>query len=190
MNFLEKQVNFSVAKYGELGGLANAYSSIMKQVETGSALGTLSQEDKDKLVEMAKGLLDPASLIGLMDKQQLADLLGGESGMKNLTPDQIFEKISGLAGGDPEKIANIANSMITGRTGRTQELLNPGMASTWSSPYGSMPNTNPVFRSNNVTVNVSGVLDRSIVRQIQEAVDRSIRDAEERGSSIAGGRRS
>lgn len=186
MNFLEKQVNFSVAQYGELGGLANAYSSIMKQVEVGSALGTLSQEDKDKLVEMAKGFLDPASLVAMMDKQQLADLLGGESGMKNLTPDQIFEKISKIADDNPANIANIANSMITGRTGRTQELLNPGMASTWSSPYGSMPNTNPGFRSNNVTVNVAGVLDRSIVRQIQEAVDKSIRDAEERGSSIAG----
>jgi len=181
MRFLEAQVNFSVAREGEFGGLGAAQASILAHLKPGSALGNLSEKDKQRLTELTQSILDPTKIIKSLDKTQLADLLRGETGYKNLSDDEIMNKLIKDVGKDGAKLANIFNAVGTSNITRTQQLLNPGLTKEWHSPYGAMPNTNPGGGNRTVNVFINGVLDPSLVRKIREEVNKGIRDETERG---------
>lgn len=179
-NYLEAQIKFSTAQYGEFGGMANAYSSIMKQVEEGSALGTLDQKTKDRLTALAKSVLDPTAIVKSLDQQYLADMVGGASRLKSMTPEQIVDFVSGKMSTDPNFLANMQYNMTAGNTGRVNALTGQPMG--YSSPYGFMPK--PGTNMAPITVNVNApMMTPQVIKQIEEAIARSVRTSKEKGGT-------
>jgi methyl-accepting chemotaxis protein len=179
LSFVENQIKFSTAEYGELGGLANAYESIIAGL-SGETLGKLDDKTKEKLMALANDILDPTALVKSMDQEMLATMVGGASALAGMSSSDILSLVNQKMKTDPNFLANFGayqsrnnmtqmNAMITGQGGIVGA----------SSPYGFMPQ---------ITVNVNApVIDPEVVRQIRLELEASLRTAREKGGTFTGG---
>jgi len=210
-DFLKNLINFNVSKFGDTGGLANAYTALESQLGEGGGLSGLSDEVKASLRgELKAAGADPAgvikNVIASIGETGLADLLGGSAGV----PASVMGKDGKI---DPTKLNQLAIETMTGPNGayflanlqKAQEasaratpkqMPGLGTASVFAQPglqgagagalgVGAVPPATVVAPSYvNTTVNAS-VLDRSTIQQIEAAVAKGLRDAKERGATAS-----
>jgi hypothetical protein len=196
-NYLKQQVLFNTAKFGEAGGMANAYNNVIEGMSAGGELGKVDQATKDKLTKMLSEFgMDPASVIDGVLKQTFTDSAGntvtGSDRLKELVGtgkdgkldmDALTQKLKD----DPFLLANLQNAGVQG-VGTTQQnaqamtsqVLNNGSigGSYQNGTYKPQSGSNTA----NVTINAS-VIDGNTIRQIERAVAEALRDKAERGST-------
>jgi len=211
-DFLKNLINYNVSKFGDTGGLANAYTALESQLGEGGGLSGLSEDVKASLRgELKAAGADPAgvikNVIATIGDTGLAQLLGGSAGV----PSSVMGKDGKTI--DPAKLNALAIETMTGPGGayflanlaKAQEasafvtpkqmpgkdtasvFAQPGMQGAGAGALGvtAVPPASVVSPSYvNTTVNAS-VLDKATILQIEAAIAKGLRDAKERGSTAS-----
>ena len=206
--YLKQMLDYNVSKFGDVGGLTNAYATLEKQLTTGS-LKDITDTQKEYLRnELKNAGATPEGLLKNVDSTELATLLGGNTALDQfkksdgtLDATRIMGMITSKMSTDPAFLANLIEAQQSAdptiNAMQTSALLNTGIVNpamlgataTMSPaermargmtgvPPASAPQTNVV----NTTVNAS-VLDRGTIRQIEEAIAKALREQKERGTS-------
>jgi hypothetical protein len=107
-------------------------------------------------------------------------MVGGAARLKNMSPEQIVDFVSGQMESNPSFLANLEYNMSKGNTGRVNALT--GQPLGYSSPYGFMPKAGTNMAP--ITVNVNApMMTPQVMKQIEEAIARSVRTSREKGGT-------
>ena len=211
-DFLKNLINYNVSKFGDTGGLANAYTALESQLGEGGGLSGLSEDVKASLRgELKAAGADPAgvikNVIATIGDTGLAQLLGGSKGV----PASVMGKDGTTI--DPAKLNALAIETMTGPGGayflanlaKAQEasafatpkrdpgagtasvFAQPGMQGAGAGALGvnAVPPSS-VLAPSYVTTNINApVISPEVLRQINDAVAKGLRDAKERGSTAS-----
>jgi hypothetical protein len=208
-DFLKNLINYNVSKFGDTGGLANAYTALESQLGEGGGLSGLSDEVKASLRgELKAAGADPASVIknviATIGDKGLAELLGGSAGVpssvmgkdgKTIDPAKLnalaIETMTGPGGA--YFLANLAKAQEASAFVTPKQMPGKETASVFAQPglqgagagalgTGAVPPASVVAPSYvSTTINAS-LLDYQTIRQIEAAVAKGLRDAKERGA--------
>jgi hypothetical protein len=209
--YLKQMLDYNVSKFGDVGGITNAYATLEKQLTTGS-LKDISDTQKEYLRnELKNAGATPEGLLKNVDSTELATLLGGNTALDQfkksdgtLDATRIMSMITSKMTGpnaDPAFLANLIEAQQSAdptiNAIQTSALLNTGAltpamlgATATMSPAERMargmtgvpPASAPQTNVVNTTVNAS-VLDRGTIRQIEEAIAKALREQKERGTT-------
>lgn len=181
IDFIRKQIEFSTNRYGEFGGMANAYQSILAGVQ-GEELGFLSPESKKRLLEITKEALDPTTLLNSIDQDALAEILKDKGGLAGKTPDQILKFVADEVRRDPNFLANVTFADTTRNVALTNALLGGPIQTGYSSPQGFMPSAAnpPAPVTVNTTINATALTPQALDAIIND-INTKIRVAQEKG---------
>lgn len=207
--YLKQMLDYNVSKFGDVGGITNAFVALENQLTTGS-LKDISDTQKQYLRnELVNAGATPEALLKNIDSTELATLVGGNTALDaykkedgTIDGTKLMELIKGkIAGGDSAFLANFIeaqqSSDPTVAAFQTASLINTGAvpaamlgATGTMSPVertargmnGVPPAASPTTNVVNTTVNAS-VLDRKTIDQIERVIAKAIRDQAERGST-------
>lgn len=203
-SFLKNLLSFNVSKFGDTGGLMNAFSTLETSLTTGG-LSSLDDETKASLrAELVNAGATPEALLKNIDSETLAQLLGGSGGVPS--------SVKGANGViDPLKLMELVRQKMTAPGGE-QFINNLRIAQEGSVQIGEDRNdrgfaggaTASVFGTGSatglvppastsapsyVTTNINApIISPQTIRQIEEAVAKALRDAKERGATVSLGR--
>ncbi len=114
--YLKQTLDYNVSKFGDIGGLTNAFVGLEEQLATGS-LKDLTEEQKNYMRnELKNAGATPEAILKNIDSAELATLLGGTpsanlAAYKNddgsLNPQKIMSMISSKMKNDPTFLADL-----------------------------------------------------------------------------------
>jgi hypothetical protein len=206
-NLIEQSLLRGTAKYGEAGGAASAFAAISQDLEMGLMSG-VDQASKDRIKARLLEVIGPEQLIadlrrGVAENPELlTDLLGGVEGLGGMSSAQIMSRIETGMKDNPFFLANLADAgqkfNLGGGMGDLQKLLGintgPSAIGNISTAVGAGPadrreryvekTLSPAMKQYMVTNNINApMLTPDIIRQIEAATQRAIRDQQERGGN-------
>ena len=208
--YLKQMLDYNVSKFGDVGGITNAFVGLEKQLTTGS-LKDISEEQKAYMrSELVNAGATPEALLKNIDSTELATLVGGNealSGYKKedgtIDSTKLVAMLKGRLGSDPEFLANFIEAQQSADASvaayQTNALLTTGAVPT--AMVGAGGSMSPAERNArglpsvytppsasttspsyvNTTINAS-VLDRGTIQQIEAAIAKAIREQKERGA--------
>ena len=193
IDLVKKQIEFSTNRYGEFGGMANAYQTILGAIE-GPEFQGMSDIGKANLLNLVTESLDPSTILASIDQTRLAEMLGGMDATKGKTPEQILDMVADRVKGDPTFLANLQYAQTSRNNPLANALLGgTGTGDFMSSPYGAQPIIKgSVPQSIIIETNITAAaLDPATMKRITDDINRRIREAQERGgttTTTGGGR--
>jgi gas vesicle protein len=191
--FLQSGAKYAIATKGELGGLGTMIPSVEKSLTTG-ALKNLTDEQKQQVRDRAALAFSDERILQSITQSQggmqlLKDLTATSPMLQNKTPEEMLGIIKKASGGNLgvflENLKSAqqralfsgnyseVNRMLTGATGQVAAGAGRGA-------YGPTSVPSPAVTTNNTTVNVSGVLDKTVVDRIVYEIERINRTNRER----------
>jgi hypothetical protein len=208
--YLKQMLDYNVSKFGDVGGITNAFVGLEKQLTTGS-LKNISEEQKTYMRnELINAGATPEALLKNIDSTELATLVGGNealSGFKKedgtIDSTKLVTMLKGRLTSDPEFLANFIEAQQSADASvaayQTNALLTTGAVPT--AMVGAGGSMSPAERNArglpsvytppsattsspsyvNTTINAS-VLDRGTIQQIEAAIAKAIREQKERGA--------
>jgi hypothetical protein len=208
---LESAAKYGIAQYGEFGGLGSVIPTLLDSMATGT-LQNLSQEQKDALLKRATDVFSNQEIMkSIVDSEKGAQLLkdvagstgalGGKSSqeLQAMIMARMNEQGPGMGGFFLQNLQDAyQNALITGNMSNVNRLImgNQGYSAYMSDTQdaatrglrgrsGTLSSVPPpAVTTNNTTVNVSGILDKTIVDKIIVEIERNMRTNWERGGPI------
>ena len=204
--YLKSLIQYNVGQFGDVGGLTNAFSSLESDLGEGGRFAGLDEETKGSMrKELALAGVTPEGIMKNIDIQELTDLSGGIGNMGQfkgvdgaLDPNKIQQFITDGIKADPlflqKYIGAASNTSTTNAGTQMQGLVNSAGFGAGSQgnfqgadrvgqtsgavPPSSTGQTNVVT----TTINAS-VLDKNTVDQIERAIAKALKEAQERGQT-------
>jgi hypothetical protein len=208
--YLKQMLDYNVSKFGDVGGLTNAFVTLEKQLTTGS-LKDISDTQKEYLrSELVNAGATPEALLKNIDATELATLVSGNGGLSAFTKSdgtidsaRLMSMITSKVSTDPTFLANFIEAQQSADASvaayQTNALLTTG--SVPASMIGAGGSMSPAERNArgipsvytppaanamspsyvNTTINAS-VLDRGTIQQIEAAIAKALREQKERGA--------
>ena len=197
--YLKQMLDYNVSKFGDVGGLTNAFVTLEKQLTTGS-LKDISDTQKEYLrSELVNAGVTPEALLKNIDATELAELVSGNGGLSAFTkPDgtidsaSLMSMITSKVSTDPTFLTNFieaqqspsalvaayqTNALFGGSMSPAAERNAGGAPSVYTPPAANAMSPSYV----NTTINAS-VLDRGTIQQIEAAIAKALREQKERGA--------
>jgi hypothetical protein len=208
--YLKQMLDYNVSKFGDVGGLTNAFVTLENQLTTGS-LKDISDTQKAYLRgELTNAGATPEALLKNIDSTELATLVSGNGGLSAFTKSdgtidatKLMSMITSKISTDPTFLANFIEAQQSADPSvaayQTNALLTTG--SVPASMIGAGGSMSPAERNArgipsvytppaanamspsyvNTTINAS-VLDRGTIQQIEAAIAKALREQKERGA--------
>lgn len=208
--YLKQILDYNVSKFGDVGGLTNAFVTLENQLTTGS-LKDISDTQKEYLrSELVNAGATPEALLKNIDANELAQLVSGNGGLSAFTKSdgtidsaRLMSMITSRVSTDPTFLAEFIEAQQSADASvaayQTNALLTTGsIPASMVGAGGSMspaernargipsvytpPAANAMSPSYvNTTINAS-VLDRGTIQQIEAAIAKALREQKERGA--------
>jgi hypothetical protein len=204
---IEQSLLRGTAKYGEAGGAASAFSAISQDLEMG-LMKNISEDAKGKIRTRLLEVIGPDQIMqdlrrGVAENPNLlTDLLGGTAGLGGLSSQELLTRISAGSAKDPFFLANLVNAgqnaLLSGNYSEVQKLMGVNTGPSAIGNIGTAVGTGPADRRERfvektlspamkqymVTNNINApMLTPEVIRQIEAATQRAIRDQQERGGN-------
>lgn len=202
-DYLKKLIQFNVGKYGDVSGMTNSFVSLEQMLGEGGRFAGLDEATKQNMrKELALAGVTPEGILANLDIQELTDLSGGmglgqfygadgklnpqliqDFLKKNIADDPLFlsKYINAISTEDQGKGAVAAQALVRGAVAGSVPMVSDSVSRRYGS--GSVPATvTPDTFIANTTINAA-MLDGKTIDQIEKAIAKAIKEAQERGAT-------
>jgi hypothetical protein len=192
--FVQKNVEFNVAKLGEVSGLASSYEALTNPelFAEGGAFFGMSEENKTRLADAANEYLNPADIArDFLTPEQFA-LLQNEAGFQGMDNAAIMQKVIAGLDNDTWYLSKLQAAMKTGDEDAIRAAANntgiatpTGAGPLSTSVTGYVPGSTQTNSNNTYTYTVQlpngVVLTPDALKKIEDHLKEKQRTDQERG---------